>query len=222
MGGHGRFRPANQRRGGGVLLPAAPASAGAGLSSGMEHHVPRLAGGFAAPQAAVQNDSGPQAGAQGQHHEVPQTPARALEILPYGSTVRVVAQQHRQVQPPAEQGRQIRPLQGDVGGVQHLSAGDGPRQADAHALRVPGRRSGGGEHLRRQIRQVRRKGLRPPEVQGAPRRRQKAARLVRQARLQVGAAHVDTDEESAHFCFRLPCSARRSTRWASSWAALKP
>ena len=41
-------------------------------------------------------------------------------------------------------------------------------------------------------------------------------------RLQVGAAHVDTDEESAHFCFRLPCSARRSTRWASSWAALKP
>ena len=72
------------------------------------------------------------------------------------------------------------------------------------------------------IRQVRRKGLRPPEVQGAARRRQKAARLVRQARLQVGAAHVDTDEESAHFCFRLPCSARRSTRWASSWAALKP
>ena len=116
----------------------------------------------------------------------------------------------------------VRPLQGDVGGVQHLSAGDGPRQADAHALRVPGRRSGGGEHLRRQIRQVRRKGLRPPEVQGAARRRQKAARLVRQARLQVGAAHVDTDEESAHFCFRLPCSARRSTRWASSWAALKP
>ena len=65
----------------------------------------------------------------------------------------------------------------------------------------------------------------PRTVRGAraaARRRQKAARLVRQARLQVGAAHVDTDEESAHFCFRLPCSARRSTRWASSWAALKP
>ena len=78
------------------------------------------------------------------------------------------------------------------------------------------------EHRRRQTRPGRPKGLRPPEVQGAARRRQKAARLVRQARLQVGAAHVDTDEESAHFCFRLPCSARRSTRWASSWAALKP
>ena len=51
---------------------------------------------------------------------------------------------------------------------------------------------------------------------------QQEACLIRYAGLQVGAAHIDADKQAAHFCLRLPMSARISTRWASSWAALKP
>ena len=70
----------------------------------------------------------------------------------------------------------IRAIAGGRGGVLRPGGWESARQ-----VRTAGddrHRSGGGEHLRRQIRQVRRKGLRPPEVQGAARRRQKRRRRL--------------------------------------------
>ena len=78
------------------------------------------------------------------------------------------------------------------------------------------------QHFLSQSRQIRCEGLRPPEFQRTMRGSQQEACLIRHAGLQVGAAHIDADKQAAHFCLRLPMSARISTRWASSWAALKP
>ena len=96
---------------------------------GMEHHVPCLAGGICCPQAAVPERFRPPGRCPGQHHEVPQTPARALKYSLRQHSPRRCLCQHR-AGPAAGGTRPPDPsAPGDVGGVQHLSAGDGPRQA---------------------------------------------------------------------------------------------
>lgn len=76
MGLHGGAGLLDQRRGGGVPLPAAPAAAVAQLAALADHHVARLAGGGPAPEPAVHDDAGADAGSQCHHHEVPAAPAR--------------------------------------------------------------------------------------------------------------------------------------------------
>ena len=89
---HGLLRHADQGRGGGVPLPAAPAPAVAEIPVLADHHVAGFAGGDAAPEFSVQDDPRANACAQGYHHKVPGALSRAAEELPNGGAVRVVAQ----------------------------------------------------------------------------------------------------------------------------------
>ena len=102
------------------------------------------------------------------------------------------------------------------------SAGHGAGQPHAH-MTPPGKSppSPASITARDSSASVGGKGLRSPKVQGRPLHRQDAARLIHQARLEVGAAYVNANiHVSLPPLHSAPPSARRSTRRASSWAAL--
>ena len=216
---HGGLRLLDQRRSRSIALPASPVAAVAQLTAVHHGQVAALTGGVSAAQLSVQNEPHADAGAQCDHRKVLGSAARAAEILSHRRAVGVVAQQQRKIQMLAEQRLQGHILHGDVGGKAHVSAVHRTGQTHAHivCLRLP-------HHFAGQGGKRGRKDLRPLEIQRHPLHCQNGTALVHQSRLEVGAAHINSNichgDSSSQLCRRLPASARWSTRRASSWAAL--
>ena len=149
----------------------------------MNGHVSGLAGGGAAPEFPSQNQAATNAGTQRHHRHVLASPARAKAELAHGGTVRIVAQDHRHIPVPPEEGYDGHIPHGEVGGEDDVPAGDGAWQAHAHTGQFfPGRSAAPGHALRQRSRCFC-KLLRSLEVQRHPLHRQDLSRLVHQAGL---------------------------------------